>query len=57
MLVHIENNLVNDTPGPEDTILYQKNFTIHETLVRGIVYAFNENAIRKVERNYSYFIL
>ena len=32
-------------------------FTIHETPVRGKVYSFNEDAIRKAERNYGYFAL
>ncbi len=32
-------------------------FTIHETLVRGKVYSFNEDAIRKAECNYGYFVL
>ena len=57
MLDRLENNLVNGTPDPEDAKLYQKYFTIHETPVRGKVYSFNEDAIRKAERNYGYFAL
>jgi hypothetical protein len=53
----VENNLVNGTPDPEDAKLYQKYFTIHETPVRGKTYSFNEDAIRKAERNYGYFAL
>ena len=41
MLDRLENNLVNGTPDPENTNLYQKYFTIHETPVRGKVYSFN----------------
>ena len=57
MLDRLENNLVNGTPDPEDAKLYQKYFTIHETPVRGKTYSFNEDAIRKAERNYGYFAL
>ncbi len=57
MLDRLENNLVNGTPDPEDAKLYRKYFTIHETPVRGKVYSFNEDAIRKAERNYGYFVL
>ncbi len=37
--------------------LYQKYFTITETPVRGKVYSFKEDAIRKSEKNYGYFAL
>lgn len=50
-------NLVNGTPDPEDTKLYQRYFTIHATPARGKVYSFNEDALRKAERNYGYFAL
>lgn len=57
MLDRLENNLVNGTPDPADEKLYQKYFTIHETPVRGKVYGFKEDAIRKAEKNYGYFVL
>ncbi len=57
MLDRLENNLVNGTPDPEDTKLYQKYFTIHETQVRGKTYSFKEDAIRNAEKNYGYFVL
>lgn len=57
MLDRLENNLVNGTPDPADEKLYQKYFTIHETPVRGKVYSFKEDAIRKAEKNYGYFVL
>ena len=57
MLDRLENYLVNGTPDPEDTKLYQKYFTIHETPVRGKVHSFNEDAIRKAEHNYVHFAL
>jgi transposase len=57
MLDRLEENLVNGTPDPADEKLYQKYFTITETPVRGKVYAFKENAIRKAEQNYGYFVL
>ena len=37
--------------------LYQKYLWVHETPVRGKVYSFNEDAIRKAERNYGFFAL
>ena len=57
MLDKLELNLVNGTPDPEDEKLYQKYFEIHETPVRGKVYSFKEDAIRKAEKNYGYFVL
>ena len=57
MLDRLEKNLVNGTPDPEDTKLYQKYFTIHETPVRGKTYSFKEDAIRNAEKNYGYFVL
>ncbi len=57
MLDRLENNLINGSPLPEDEHLYQKYFSIHETPVRGKTYSFKEDAIRKAERNYGYFIL
>ena len=52
-----EYNLINGTPDPEDERLYKKYITIHETPVRGRTYSFNEDAIRKAEKNYGYFAL
>ena len=57
MLDRLEYNLVNGTPDPEDEKLYQKYFTIHETPVMGKTYSFKEDAIRKAEKNYGYFVL
>lgn len=57
MLDRLENNLINGTPSPANEKLYQKYFTITETPVRGKVYSFKEDAIRKSERNYGYFDL
>ena len=57
ILDKLESNLVNGTPDPEDEKLYQKYFEIHETPVRGKVYSFKEDAIRKAEKNYGYFVL
>ena len=57
MLDRLEYNLVNGTTDPEDERLYQKYFTIHETPVRGKTYSFKEDAIRKAEKNYGYFVL
>lgn len=57
MLDRLENNLVNGNPDPEDKKLYQKYLIMHETPVREKVYSFNEDAIRKAERNYGYFAL
>lgn len=49
--------MVNGTPNPTDEKLYQKYFTITETPIRGKVYSFKEDAIRKSEKNYGYFAL
>ena len=57
MLDRLEYNLINGTPDPEDEPLYQKYFDIRETPVRGKTYSFNEDAIRKAEKNYGYFVL
>ncbi len=57
MLDRLENNLINGTPDPADDKLYQKYFIIKETPVRGITYSFKEDAIRKAEKNYGYFVL
>ena len=57
MLDRLEYNLINGTTDPEDERLYQKYFTIHETPVRGKTYSFKEDAIRKAEKNYGYFVL
>jgi transposase len=57
MLDRLENNLVNGTPDPADEKLYQKYFVIKETPVRGKTYWFKEDAIRKAEKNYGYFVL
>ena len=57
MLDRLENDLKNGTRDPENERLYQKYFKIHETPVRGISYTFNEDAIRKAEKNYGYFAL
>lgn len=56
-LDRLENNLVNGTPDAADEKLYQKYFTITETPVRGKVYSFKEDAIRKAEKNFGYFAL
>lgn len=57
MLDRLENNLVNGIPDSSDEKLYQKYFTITETPVRGKVYSFKEDAIRKAEKNFGYFAL
>ena len=57
MLDRLEYNLINGTPDPEDERLYNKYITIHETPVRGKSYSFNEDAIKKAEKNYGYFAL
>ena len=57
MLDRLENNLSNGTPDPADEKLYQKYFIIKETPVRGRTYSFREDAIRKAEKNYGYFVL
>ena len=56
MLDRIEYNPVNGTPDPVDEKLYQKYFTIHETLVKEKTYCFKEDAIRKAKK-YGYFVL
>lgn len=57
MLDRLENNLVNGTTEPADEKLYQKYFVIKETPVRGKTYSFKEDAIRKAEKDYGYFVL
>ena len=57
ILDRLESNLINGTPDPADEKLYQKYFTITETPVRGKVYSFKEDAIRKAEKDYGYFVL
>ena len=57
MLDRLENNLCEGKMDPEDTALYQKYFVINETPVRGARYSFKEDAIRKAEKNYGYFVL
>ena len=57
VLDRLENNLINGTADPADKKLYDKYFVIKETPVRGITYAFKEDAIRKAEKNYGYFVL
>ena len=57
MLDRLENNLVNGIPDPADEKLYQKYFVIKETPVRGKTYCFKEDAIRKAEKHYGYFVL
>ena len=57
MLDRLENNLINGTVDPADKKLYDKYFVINETPVRGITYSFKEEAIRKTEKNYGYFVL
>ena len=57
MLDRLEYNLINGTPDPADEKLYQKYFVINETPVRGVTYSFKEDAIRKAEKNYGYFVL
>ena len=57
MLDRLETNLVNGTTDPADEKLYQKYFIIKETPVRGKTYSFKEDAIRKAEKNYGYFVL
>lgn len=57
MLDRLENNLINGTPDPADEKLYQKYFVVKETPVRGKTYSFKEDAIRKAEKNYGYFVL
>lgn len=57
MLDRLENNLINGDPDPADERLYDKYFVIKETPVRGKVYSFKEEAIRKAEKNYGYFAL
>ena len=57
MLDRLENNLINGTPDPADDKLYKKYFIIKETPVRGVTYSFKEDTIRKVEKNYGYFVL
>lgn len=57
LLDKLETNLVEGHRNPADEKLYVKYFDIHETPVRGITYNFKEDAIRKVEKNYGYFVL
>ena len=57
MLDRLENNLINGTTDPADEKLYQKYFIIRKTPVRGKTYSFKEDAIRKAEKNYGYFVL
>lgn len=57
MLDRLENNLINGPLDPADEKLYQKYFIIKETPVRGVSYSFKEDAIRKAEKNYGYFVL
>ena len=57
MLDRLENNLCEGKMDPEDAALYQKYFVINETPVRGVRYSFKEDAIRKAEKNYGYFVL
>lgn len=57
MLDRLEANLLAGKPEPADAKLYKKYFDIHETPVRGTTYSFNEEAIRKAEKNFGYFVL
>ena len=57
MLDRLESNLVNGAPDPADDKLYHKYFVINETPVKGKTYSFKEDAIRKAEKNYGYFVL
>ena len=57
LLDRLENNLINGTTDPADERLYQKYFIIKETPVRGKTYSFKEDAIRKAEKDYGYFVL
>ncbi len=57
LLDKLETNLIEGHRDPADEKLYAKYFDIHETPVRGITYSFKEDAIRKVEKNYGYFVL
>lgn len=57
MLDRLEKNLQNGTPNPDDDRLYKKYFNISTTPVRGITYSFNEEAIKKAERNFGYVAL
>lgn len=57
MLDRLEYNLINGTPDPADEKLYQEYFVISETPVRGVTYSFKEDAIRKAEKNYGYYVL
>lgn len=57
LLDKLETNLIEGHRDPADEKLYAKYFDIHETPVRGITYSFKEDTIRKVEKNYGYFVL
>ena len=57
LLDTLEANLKDGHRDPADEKLYGKYFDIHETPIRGITYSFKEDAIRKVEKNYGYFVL
>ena len=57
LLDKLEANLIEGHRDPADEKLYAKYFDIHETPLRGITYSFKEDTIRKVEKNYGYFVL
>ena len=57
MLDRLETNLKNGRPDPDDDKLYKKYFIINSTPVRGVRYSFNEEAIRKAEKNFGYVAL
>ena len=57
ILYRLENNIVNNTPDSANEKLYQKHFTMHETLVKDKGHRFKEDTILKAEKNYGCFAL
>ncbi len=52
-----EDELRSGKKKPEHEAIYQKYFVVKETPVRGVSITYNEDAIRKTERDYGYFVL
>ena len=57
LLDRCEEELRTDDRNPNHESVYRKYFVIHETPARGRKITYNEEAVRKAERDYGYFAL
>ena len=53
----LKAEVISGKRDPEHEKEYAKYFEFHETPVRGLSYSFKEDAIRKAEKDYGYFVL